>query len=220
MLDVLFEDYYLLAVNKEAGLSAESGAARHPSAENQALMYFTEELNKNSTSKRLKATPFLRVAHRLDRAASGVLVMAKTKSALTNLMQQFENRAAQKTYYALVSKPMPQKEGTLKNWLKKDADGVKALIFNKDGKGHQICELHYRMVEQRGKDYLLEIKPVTGRFHQIRAQLAHAGAPIVGDSPYGGRPGEPYQIKLHAASLRFQHPKTGEWTEITAPMPW
>jgi len=220
MLDILMEDYYLLAVNKPAGLSAESGAARHPSAENQALMYFTEELNKNSTSKRLKAKPYLRVAHRLDRAASGILVMAKTKTALTNLMQQFENRTAQKTYFALVGKPMPQKEGTLKNWLKKDAEGVKALIFEKDGKGHQQCELHYRVLEQRGKDYLLEIKPVTGRFHQIRAQLAHAGAPIVGDSPYGGRNGEPYQIKLHAANLRFQHPKTGEWTDLNAPLPW
>jgi 23S rRNA pseudouridine1911/1915/1917 synthase len=219
-MDILLEDYYLLAVNKPAGLSSESGMERHPSAEHEALMYFTEQLNKNSTSKRLKTTPYLKVVHRLDRTSSGVLLMAKTKSALVNLMQQFENRTTQKTYFALVAKPMPASEGTLKNWLKKDVESGKALVFDKEGKGRQYAELHYRVVERRGKDFLLEIQPLTGRFHQIRAQLANAGAPIVGDVPYGGRKGEPYKIKLHAASLRFQHPKTGVWTEIHAPLPW
>ncbi len=216
-MNILFEDYYLLAVNKPAGLSSESGKERHPSAEQEALFYFTQQLQKASASKRLKATPYLRAVHRLDRAASGILVFAKTKSALVNLMEQFEKREVEKVYLALVEKRPPQETGTLSHWLKKDPEGRRALISDQQVRNSQSCALDYQLLEPRGKNFLLEVRPHTGRFHQIRAQLAHIGCPIAGDVLYCGLPWKENQIKLHACRLVFKHPKTGEPVELEAP---
>jgi RluA family pseudouridine synthase len=213
-MQILFEDYYLLVVNKPAGLSSESGKERHPSAEQEALMYFTRQLQQKSTSSRLKTTPYLRVAHRLDRAASGILVFAKTKSALVSLMEQFEKREVEKIYQAFVEKRPPADSGTLAHWLKKDAEGRKAVISEKQTRDSQRCELDYKVLETKGKHTLLEVRPHTGRFHQIRAQLAHIGSPIVGDVLYGGRFWKENQIKLHACRLVFKHPKTGAPVEL------
>ncbi len=209
-MKILFEDYYLLVVEKPAGLSTEAGGASHPSAETEALLYFTQTLLKNSTSKRLKVTPYLRAAHRLDRAASGVLVFAKTKMALVALMTQFEQRTVEKIYLAVTDKTPRLSENTLTNWLKKDADGKKALIFVKEERGSQPCELSYKITAKKGAGALLEVHPVTGRYHQIRAQLAHIGCPISGDVLYGAKPWVEHEMKLHAHRLTIAHPKTGE----------
>ncbi len=218
-MKVLFEDYYLLVVEKPAGLSTESGGARHTSAEQEALLYFTESLMKTSASKRLKATPFLRVAHRLDRPASGILVLAKTKTALTHLMAQFEQRTVQKTYLAATERAPALPSAELRHWLVKDEEGKKAQIVELQGRGTQLGILTYRTLERTGKMALLEIQPTTGRFHQIRAQLAHIGCPIVGDLAYGGHFWHLDQIKLHAHRLTLQHPKTGEPLVIESPKP-
>lgn len=207
-MQILFEDYYLLAINKPAGLSSESGRERHPSAEREALMYFSKQLQEKSTSKRVKATPYLQAVHRLDRAASGVLLFAKTKAALVHLMEQFEKREVEKVYRAMVEKKPPESSAKLVNWLNKDAEGRKAVISEKQIRDSQRCELEYKILENKGNNWLLEVRPATGRFHQIRAQLAYIGCPIVGDTLYGGHFWKDNQIKLHACSLRFKHPKT------------
>lgn len=216
-MHILFEDYYLLAINKPAGLSSEQGTGKHPSAETEALLYFTGQLQKNSTSKRLKVTPFLRLAHRLDRPASGVLLMAKTKTALTNLMEQFEQRTLQKVYHVVVERAPAATEGVLKNWLKKDDSGKKSLVVEKEGRGTQRAELSYKVLEKKGAGALLEVELGTGRFHQIRAQLAHIGCPVAGDLLYGGRFWRENEIKLHAQRLTFRHPKSGEMMTLECP---
>ena len=218
-MQILFEDYYLLVVNKPAGLSTESGSGTHPSAEKEALFYFTAQLNEKSTSQRLKATPYLRAVHRLDRPSSGVLVLAKTKAMLTHLMTQFENRETEKTYLAITPNLPPADSGALVHWMKKDETGRKALVFARENKGLQKAELLYTVREKNWKGALLELHPLTGRFHQIRAQLAHVGCPIFGDELYGSRPWKEHQIKLHAWKLKFRHPKSGEIMEIEAPVP-
>jgi len=209
-MQIIFEDYYLLVLNKPAGLSTESGTHKHPSAETEALMYFTNSLNENSSSKRLKPTPYLRSVHRLDRASSGVLVFAKTKAALTHLMGQFERRETEKTYRTVVEKAPAAETGTLKHFLKKSEDGKRAIIADTQVKGSQPCELSYTVLKMIGKQAELEIRPVTGRFHQIRAQLAHIGCPVVGDVAYGGKPLKEHEIMLHAERLKIVHPKTEE----------
>ena len=219
-MQVIFEDYYLLAIDKPAGLSSESGQERHPSAERDAKMYFAQQLQEKSTSPRLKETPYLRVVHRLDRSASGVLLFAKTKTALTRLMAQFEHREIEKTYRALVEKQPASPSGRLAHWLTKDPEGRRALISEKQVRDSQRCELEYKTLEIKGKGALLEINPATGRFHQIRAQLAHIGCPIAGDTLYGGHFWKDHEIKLHARSLKFRHPKTDEWVTLEVAEKW
>jgi 23S rRNA pseudouridine1911/1915/1917 synthase len=218
-MQIIFEDYYLLVINKPAGLSSESGTSRHPSAETEALMYFTQSLNASSTSKRLKATPYLRAVHRLDRASSGVLVFAKTKAALTHLMGQFERRETEKVYRALVETTPKLKSGTLSHFLMRSEDGRSAIISDTMVRGAQPCELEYKVLKMSGKQSEMEIHPLTGRFHQIRAQLAHVGCPIMGDVLYGGKPLHEHEIKLHAERLTIVHPKTEQSMVLEAPLP-
>ncbi|HMX39077.1 MAG TPA: RluA family pseudouridine synthase [Saprospiraceae bacterium] len=220
IVDILFEDYYLLAIHKPAGLPAERGVANHPSAETEALLYFTRQLQQASTSKRLKSTPFLRVAHRLDRPTSGILLMAKTKTALSSLMAQFEQREVQKVYLAMTEKMPPAPVGTLKNWLMRDESGKKSAIHDRDRKGAQWAELSYRVLRPAGQGALMEVLPATGRFHQIRTQLAHIGCPIVGDTLYGAKPWREHEIKLHAQRLTFRHPKSGETMTLSCEPDW
>jgi 23S rRNA pseudouridine1911/1915/1917 synthase len=218
-MQIIFEDYYLLVINKPAGLSSESGASRHPSAETEALLYFTKTLNESSTSKRLKATPYLRAVHRLDRASSGVLVFAKTKAALTHLMGQFERRETEKVYRAVLEKAPRPEAGSLTNFLKKSEDGRSAIITATQEAGTQPCELSYKTLNVNGKQVELEVRPSTGRFHQIRAQFAHIGCPIVGDVLYRAKPLKENEIKLHAEKLIIRHPKTEETLVLEAPLP-
>jgi len=218
-MKILFEDYYLLVVEKPAGLSSESGKGAYPSLEREALFYITAQLQKNSTSTRLKATPFLQVAHRLDRPASGVLALAKTKTALSDLMAQFEKNEVQKTYLAWTERKPAAEEGTLTNWLKRDESAKKALVFDQNVRGSQACTLQYKVLKTKGNNALLEVNPGGGRFHQIRAQLAHIGSTIMGDTAYGGHFWKEHQIKLHAHRLVLRHPKSGEMMTFEAPAP-
>lgn len=181
-------------------------------------MYFTKWLNDHSSSKRLKVTPYLRAVHRLDRASSGVLIFAKTKAALTHLMGQFERRETEKIYRALVEKAPKTEAGKLEHFHKRTEDGKKALILTGNEAGTQPCELAYKTLRMRGKQAELEIQPLTGRFHQIRAQLAHIGCPIVGDVLYGGKALVEHEIKLHAERLTVIHPISEQQLVLEAPL--
>ncbi len=217
-MQILFHDNYLLAINKPAGLSSESGAAPHPSAEREALHYLGDHLNA-ATATHARRVPYLRVAHRLDRPASGVLLLAKTKTALTGLMAQFEQRSVEKIYWAEATASPPAASGTLTHYLKRSPDGKSALVFDEPVPDARAATLQYRVLENTGTSVRLEIRPASGRFHQIRAQLAHAGCPIVGDERYGGPPWREHAIKLHARQLSIRHPKSGEILVLEAELP-
>lgn len=214
-MQILFEDQDVMVINKPAGLSTESGKALHPSAEKEAMAVYHRQLD--SEGKRWGIAPYLRAVHRLDRASSGVLVLAKSRAALSDLMRQFETRTVEKIYQAKVRKALPEAQGTLRHWLKRDESGKRALVFDAETQDAQPCLLEYKILESGNEEILLEIRPKTGRFHQIRAQLAHVGAPIIGDEWYGGEVWRPHEMKLHAVSLTFAHPRSGQPMTVEAP---
>ncbi len=210
-IPIVYEDDHLLALSKPAGLSSESGTAVHPSAEAWAVAYVSRMWSL--------ARPYVRAVHRLDRASSGVLLLAKRKAALQHLMRQFEARSVRKIYVADVAGPMPARAGVLKHYLGRLPDGRAAIVRDAPFEGGQQASCTYRVLEQSEGWCRVELEPQTGRFHQLRAQLAHIGCPIVGDELYGGPPWQPHAIRLHALRLEVQHPATGRALIIEAPLP-
>jgi 23S rRNA pseudouridine1911/1915/1917 synthase len=208
---VLYEDAYILVYNKPAGMAVEKS-----------------KTNKNNVFEAFKAHTFVKytsnsifeLAHRLDAPTSGVLLFAKKASALKHLNKQFEERQVKKGYLALIDQGLPAKNGVLENWLKKDFTAQKAIIFKNPGEERVLATLEYQFVQRAEGRNLVLVKPSTGRYHQIRAQLSKIGCPIIGDEKYGST--VPYlegQICLHAHRLQFTHPVTDEQMNITAPVP-
>lgn len=202
---VLYKNNQLIAFNKPAGLAVQND----PTGEKCLL-----ELAENYVQHPLN------LIHRLDRPAGGVVLLAQNKKALANLNEQFRQRQVEKVYLAIVSERPPADEGQLRHFLKKDAKTNKALVSDTEAPGSQEAILNYRYRGSIEHYHLLEINLVTGRHHQIRAQLAAIGCPIKDDVKYGARRGNPQRsICLHAWKLSFNHPVSNERQTILAPPP-
>ena len=214
MLPILFEDNYLLAIDKPAGLQSDKDRHRNPSVEREVAEYF----RKNFAWKKQLVVG---LTHRLDRAVSGVLLLAKTPAAVKSLAAQFEARSVEKHYLAILEKCPPQDEGELVHWIKKDDLAKRAVVVNPHTKASQECRLRYKVLQKKGEKCLAEIELLTGRYHQIRVQMGTIGCPVLDDEKYGGRKSRSdiSMIHLHAHRLAFDHPKTGERMEVNAPLP-
>lgn len=207
---ILLENRGLLVVNKPSGLIVEQNPFESPTVETLAWEYL------KSTHKK----PFLGIVHRLDRVTSGVLVLAKKKSVLKALNRQFAERQVQKTYFAVCTNPLPTANGTLIHWLCKDQKNKKALISETPREGYQKVQLNYRSAGASDGRYLVEVYPQSGKFHQIRAQFAAIGCPILGDVKYGGMAvAEERVIALHAQSLTLWDPVGEKSVRLEAPLP-
>ena len=205
-LKIILETSHFLVINKPHGLIVEQNPWEN-SLESQVRNY----LSKNSKN------PFLGIVHRLDRVTSGALILAKKKSALIDLNEQFRQKKVQKTYLAIVENMPINEKDILKNWLKKDLKNKKAILFSKPQKDAYECSLSYQIIASNSIGHLLEIKPKTGKFHQIRAQLSAIGCPILGDEKYGSTlPFFKNSVALHASKLSFKNPQTGEIIQIKA----
>jgi len=200
-----------IAVNKPYGLSVEKTVGANDTIEDQVLAY----LHKSSSM------PFLGIVHRLDRVTSGILLLAKKKSALRKLNEQFAQRLVKKTYLAVVEGIPPLPDAQLSQWLYKDQKEKKALIFDEAGANRDLCQLHYKVLQQATDKALLEVEIMTGKFHQIRAQLASIGTPIVGDDKYGATRFDYAEkgIALHAHTLGFSDPIDAEPVLLQANLP-
>ncbi|MFN8287240.1 MAG: RluA family pseudouridine synthase [Chitinophagales bacterium] len=211
-LRVLFEDKHLLAVNKPAGIVVEDGFHKN-TLELQALAYI-------KAKDQWPWKCFIGVPHRIDRPVTGVVLFSKKRNVLKLLVEQFKHRELKKIYYAIVEKRPAEAEAELVHWHRKNDELRKAELFDEEKEGTNRARLKYKVVGESPSGVLLEVQLITGKFHQIRAQLAKMGCPIVGDEKYGSTQAyKPTTIALHARRLEVRHPVTGEQLTITAPLP-
>ena len=212
-LEVLYEDNHLIAVNKPAGLVVQDNEHGLASLEHHVKSYIKVKYNK-------PGAVFIGCIHRLDTNVTGIVLFARTSKALTRMNEKFKNRVIQKTYAALIRrKPQPM-AGTLEHWLKKDPKQNKTKLYHEEQKGSKKAVLHYEFINTANHCFLLKIRPITGRPHQIRVQLARTFTGIVGDVKYGQtKPTSDKSIYLHALGLSFVHPVSKENLNLHAPMP-
>ncbi|MBN2033169.1 MAG: RluA family pseudouridine synthase [Deltaproteobacteria bacterium] len=210
-MQVIFEDNHLIALNKPSGVPVQGDASADAS-----LMDIARDYIKN---KHLKpGNVFIGLLHRLDRPVSGVVLFAKTSKAASRISEQLRSRSVEKIYWALVhGKPTPA-SGTIASFLK--SGEKKSGLVEKDQKDGKEAFLSYSTIRTKGEKSLLEIRLVTGRKHQIRAQMAGIGHPIEGDVKYGAPWGlKNGAIRLLAKSLTFKHPTREERITIEVPSP-
>jgi 23S rRNA pseudouridine1911/1915/1917 synthase len=212
-LNVLMEDNHLLGINKPCGVLVQGDITGDKPLVESAKEYLASRYAK-------PGAVFLGVVHRLDRPVSGVVLFARTSKALERMNALFRNREAMKTYWAVVDNKPAREEDRLIHWLVKDEKKNKVTAYKRENPGGQRSELSYKLIEKKSSGYLLEVKPVTGRSHQIRVQLASIGCHIIGDVKYGAPEANvDGSICLHARELGFIHPVRKEPVTLTAEPP-
>lgn len=214
-LVVLYEDNHCLAVFKPAGMLTMGDRTGDVTLVDLARQYLKEKYRK-------PGNVFLGVVHRLDRPVSGVVLFARTSKAAARLSKQFREGTVQKIYRAWVAGVPRELSGEFIDYVAKDARTNMVRRVEAGETGAQRASLKYRTLDRRGGQTLVEIRPATGRPHQIRVQLAAHGLPIIGDAKYGDRAHPAESIRLHAAKLRFRHPVQARDVSVTAnhPLDW
>lgn len=212
-LQVLFEDNHLIVVNKRPGDIVQGDKTGDKPLSETVKAYIKKKYNK-------PGNVYLGVVHRLDRPTSGIVVFAKTSKALPRLNKMFAEKAAKKTYWAVVKDSPTEPEKKLVHWLKRNTKQNKSYAHSKEVTNSKKAVLSYRLLKSLDNYFLLEIDLETGRHHQIRAQLTAIGCPIKGDLKYGfNRSNDDGSIHLHARKLSLMHPVKKEPLEIIAPPP-
>jgi len=207
---ILYEDDILLVCNKPAGLMVEPDRNNFPNLQQQVKYYLKEKTGESQV--------YAQHLHRLDRPTSGIVLFTKQKEFLRSLSEQFAQRSVSKHYLALTAHAPAQKEGSLEHWHRKEKK--KAVLVPEGTPFAEQASLGYRL-EARGSHYLWHIRLHTGKYHQIRAQLASLGCPILGDALYGSEEAYlPDAIALHAEKLSIRHPARGELMHFEAPAPF
>jgi 23S rRNA (cytosine1962-C5)-methyltransferase len=207
---IVYEDRALIAIDKPEGVPTQEARASAKDDLPTRLTQFLEE--------RGEVSPYVGVHQRLDKETSGIIVYTRSRDANPSIGKQFEERRIEKKYLAVVSAGPRHTFGRLEHRLKKGPDGTSVVVPRSDPQG-KTAITHVR-IKQRGKGErtLVEARIETGRMHQIRAQLAHSGAPIVGDALYGGAPAT--RMMLHASELTLVHPKDNRELTLRAERPF
>ena len=212
-LKCLFEDEHILVIEKPSGLVVHPGAGTTKHTLVNGLLFYCPSLRGVGNDERPG------IVHRLDKETSGAMVVAKTQLAYEELQRQFKAREVEKLYLGLVWGRMPEKTGQItwdigRHWKQRQRISIKT-------KKPKAAETHFTVRQEWGEFSLLEIRPLTGRTHQIRVHFAASGHPVVGDTRYG-RKKTKLQISrmfLHAVRLAFVHPGSKERVEFSSPLP-
>jgi 23S rRNA pseudouridine1911/1915/1917 synthase len=219
-LDILYEDNHCLALNKPAGWPTTHFDGKDETVDRLVKSYLKEKYKK-------PGNVFLGVVHRLDKPVSGALVFARTSKAAARLSEQFREGVVEKVYWAILGKPprnaecpwATQDAGSLEDYLKKDDPKARVEVVQKDTPGAQFARLLFLVRGRFDGLTWLELRPHTGRKHQLRVQLASRGCPVYGDAKYGSDHSFGHGIALHARSLTFLHPTTKEPIAVKAEVP-
>src|SRR2546427_6600895 len=228
-LEIIYEDDDLAVINKPAGMMVHAGSGATDDTRNRgtlvnALLHHFGKLSAIGGELRPG------IVHRLDKATSGLILVAKNDESHRKLAAQFATRLVKKTYIALVHGWMKQDRGTISSSISRDRIRRTRMTTRRPGGREAVT--HYtvqrRIDSKFGKFTLLELRIDTGRTHQIRVHLASLGHPVVGDTLYGAprelraRSGEAaalFRNFLHAAALQFHHPRTGTALSLSSPLP-
>ena len=202
---VLYEDQHVIVIDKPAGINTSSIDG------SSSVQWIITEYLRNMSKGIIRTY----VVHRLDKEVSGVLLLAKSEKAMDILKDKWEE--TEKHYYALVEGIPENTEGTVKSWLKED----KAMKMHSvsESTGGKLAITHYKTIRNLSNYSLLDIRTETGRKNQIRVHLSDLGCPIVGDRKYGASTDFTRRVRLHACSISFPHPVSGEMIFVESPMP-
>jgi len=215
-LNILFEDDFLLVIDKPSGLVVHPAPGHDAGTLVNAVLYHCPRLEGIGGELRPG------IVHRLDKDTSGVILVAKTEAALSALADQFKQREISKEYLAIVLGALSPASGQIRTMIGRHATDRKKMTAV-PRKGRPAITI-YDTMEKLGNFSLVRLKPETGRTHQLRVHLAHVHHPVIGDEKYGRRsswnlPVEVKRQMLHAHKIIFRHPGTGQKMEFSAPMP-
>ncbi len=209
-LNIIYEDDDLLVVDKPAGLAVHP-APGHPSHTLvNAILSHLPGLAETSNSLRPG------IVHRLDKDASGIMVVAKNNAAQLNLIDQFKARSVVKAYLVLVKGHLTPENGLIEAPIGRDPRNRKRMAVVTEGKA---ARTQYHVIKYMGNYTLLEVRTETGRTHQIRVHLSAIGYPVAGDTTYGVKSAFLSRQFIHACRLGFHLPSNGEYVEFTSELP-
>lgn len=213
-MEIIYEDNHIIAVNKACGEIVMIDQTGDTPMLDAVKQYIKEKYDK-------PGDVFLGLPHRIDRPTSGIVLMARTSKTLTRFNKMFQKKdQIKKTYWAVVDAAPIPREGTLEHWITRSREKNKSFAHSFQAEDSKHAILHYRWVAQSENYHLLEIELVTGRHHQIRAQLSRIGIHIKGDLKYGFPRSNPDGgIHLHARRIEFIHPVKKEPVVIVAAPP-
>jgi len=210
-LDIIYEDEWIIVVNKPAGMVVHPGAGNKKGTLAGALLHHCGKLPGGDETGRPG------IVHRLDKDTSGVIVAAKDERAMRSLARQFQKRAVKKEYMAVVRGTVELDNGVIDAPVGRHAVDRRKMDVEHGGSGKHARTV-YHVVKRLGRFTLLDLELGTGRTHQIRVHMKHLGHPVAGDRQYGGGI-EMSRQALHARKLGFTHPDTGKYVEFEAPVP-
>lgn len=211
--DILYEDNHLMIVNKRCGDLVQPDTSGSPALEDEIKAFIKQRDNK-------PGEVFLGVIHRIDRPVSGAVLFAKTSKALARMNEMMRTGTIEKIYWAVTERTPVPEAGELRHWLLRDAKANRSRVFDSPRAEAKESRLKYETLARSDRYTLLGVELLTGRHHQIRAQLAKIGCPIKGDLKYGARRSNTGGgISLHSRAVRFEHPVRHETVAVTAPVP-